>query len=231
MEYMRTHIPILAATLAVCATGLAACDNTAGDSDSGPFTTVEPTATNARADGSQPISKEDYSRRVAKTKVTCSSPSFETVNATGNKTAVQLITSSIHATKWGTDEVRLEFYPHRPYSAERDNEVDPLMMEVTNREGHMYRLDYRGARDFDAEVSTPQGFNADVTDTLRFAVGRDDTALLLPLVAGFVSLDAPLETITVSLGDKDKATCVPVDGAEVTPVGELDARPGTVHSV
>ena len=228
---MRTHIPILAATLAVCATGLVACDNTTDDSDSGPFTTVEPTATNARADGSQPISKEDYSRRVAKTKVTCSSPIFETVNATGNKAAVQLITSSIHATKWGTDEVRLEFYPHRPYSAEHDNEVDPLMMEVTNHEGHTYRLDYQGAGDFTAEVSTPQGFHADVTDSLRFAVGRDDSALILPLVAGFVSPDAPLETITVSLGTEDDATCVPVDGAEVTAVGEFEARPGMVRSV
>lgn len=230
MEYMRTHIPILAATLAVCATGLVACDNTADDSTPSSFTTVEPPANNARADGSVPISKEDYSRRVAKTKVTCSSPDFETTNDVGNKAAVQLVTSSIHATKWGTDEVRLEFYPHRPHAA-HDNEVDPVTMEVVNREGHTYRLNYRGARDFDAEVSTPQGFHADVTDTLRFAAGRDDTALLLPLVAGFVSLDAPLETITVSLGDKEKATCVPVDGAEVTPVGELDVRPDMVRSV
>ena len=230
MEDMRKRIPILAATLAVYATGLVACDNAIDDSTPSSFTTVEPPANNARADGSAPISKEDYSRRVAKTKVTCSSPDFETTNDVGNKAAVQLVTSSIHATKWGTDEVRLEFYPHRPHAA-HDNEVDPVTMEVVNREGHTYRLDYRGARDFDAEVSTPQGFHADVTDTLRFAAGRDDTALLLPLVAGFVSLDAPLETITVSLGDKEKATCVPVDGAEVTPVGELDVRPDMVRSV
>lgn len=230
MEYMRTHIPILAATLAVCATGLVACDNTDDDSTPSSFTTIEPPANNARADGSAPISKEDYSRRVAKTKVTCSSPDFETTNDVGNKTAVQLVTSSIHATKWGTDEVRLEFYPHRPHAA-HDNEVDPVTMEVVNREGHTYRLDYRGAREFDAEVFTPQGFHADVTDSLRFAVGRDDTALVLPLVAGFVSMDSPLETITVSLGTKDTATCVPVDGAEVTPVGELDVRPDMVRSV
>lgn len=230
MEAMRTHIPILAATVAVCAAGLAACDNTADDSTPSPFTTVDPPANNARADGSTPISKEDYSRRVSKTKVTCSSPDFETVSAAGNTSTVQLITSSIHATKWGTDEVRLDFYPHRPHAA-HDNKVDPVTMEVVNRAGHTYRLDYRGARDFDAEVSTPQGFNADVTDSLRFAVGRDDTALLLPLVAGFVSMDSPLETITVSIGSKDKATCVPVDGAEVTPVGELDVRPDMVRSV
>lgn len=227
---MRTRIPILAATVALCAMGLVSCDNSADDSTHSPFTTVDSPANNARADGSTPISKEDYSRRVAKTKVTCSSPDFETVSAAGNTSTVQLITSSIHATKWGTDEVRLEFYPHRPHAA-HDNEVDPVTMEVVNRAGHTYRLDYRGARDFDAEVTTPQGFHADVTDSLRFAVGRDDTALVLPLVAGFVSLDSPLETITVSLGSTDKATCVPMDGAEVTPIGEIDAHPDMVRSV
>lgn len=227
---MRTRIPILAATVALCAMGLVSCDNSADDSTHSPFTTVDSPANNARADGSTPISKEDYSRRVAKTKVTCSSPDFETVSAAGNTSTVQLITSSIHATKWGTDEVRLEFYPQRPHSA-KDNKVDPVRMEVTNRAGHTYRLDYRGARDFDAEVTTPQGFHADVTESLRFAVGRDDTALVLPLVAGFVSLDSPLETITVSLGSTDKATCVPMDGAEVTPIGEIDAHPDMVRSV
>lgn len=230
MEDMRKRIPILAATLAVCAIVLVACDNAIDDSTPGPFTTVEPSADNARADGSKPISKEDYSRRVSKTKVSCSSPEFETFNDVGNKATTQLITTSIYATKWGTDEVLLDFYPHRPHSA-KDNEVDPVTMEVTNREGHTYRLDYRGARDFDAEVTTPQGFHADVTDSLRFAVGREDTALILPLLSGFVSTDAPLETITVSMGSKDKATCVPVGGAEVTPIDEVSARPEKFRSV
>ena len=216
---MRTRIPIIATALAAGMTALAAC-TTPTDSPStetASHTEAAPATSSERGFHELPqISKEGYAQRVSRTKVTCASPYFTVRPKEGQEEDAQLVTASLHTASPGTDEVRLEFYPQRPYGV-TSLKVDPFTMEVTNSQEHLFRLVYRGPGDMTATVDTPMGYHKDVSEYLRFSVGVASGELVVPLLSGFVSPGASLDKLTLQVeGTKDKATCVPLMGSSVT---------------
>lgn len=216
---MRTQIPIIATALTTCMSVLAACTTPAESTstDTAPHTEAAPATSSTYELHELPqISKEGYAQRVSRTKVTCASPYFAVRPKEGGEEDAQLVTASLHTASPGTDEVRLEFYPQRPYGV-TSLKVDPFTMEVTNSQEHLFRLVYRGPGDMTATVDTPMGYHKDVSEYLRFSVGVASGELVVPILAGFVSPGASLDKLTLQVeGTKDKATCVPLMGSSVT---------------
>lgn len=160
------------------------------------------------------LSKEDYARRVSKTKVTCASPNFQVRTPGGQEQWTQLVTLTISQASPYTDQVRFEFASVVPF--DEQGEIPPFTMELVNRQGNSYTYVYRGNGDFSAAVDTPAGYHVDVTDKLHAEQAVEEDALKVPLLAGFVSLENALEKVELRVkGTKDTATCVALSGHSV----------------
>ena len=110
MRLARTTAHAAIAALALC---LCACvdntEDTALTEDTAPSSTSAPVVWN-----NQTLSKEDYARRVAKTKVTCASPNIQVRTPEGQEQWTQLVTLTISQASDYTDQVRFEFAPVVP---------------------------------------------------------------------------------------------------------------------
>lgn len=208
MRLARTtaHAAIAALALSLCA-----CVDNTEQVQPLPAETATPTSI---TDHIKTLSKEEYARRVAKTKVTCASPNIRVRTPEGHEQWTQLVTLTISQASPYTDQVRFEFASVVP--VDEQGEIPPFTMELVNRQGNSYTYVYSSSGEFSAAVDTPAGYHVDVTDKLHTEQAVEEDALKVPLLAGFVSLDNPLEKVELRVkGTKAVATCVSLSGHSV----------------
>ena len=208
---MRLARTIAHAAIAALALSLCACVDNTEQVRPLPAETATPTSI---TDHIKTLSKEEYARRVAKTKVTCASPNIQVRTPGGQEQWTQLVTLTISQAFPYTDQVRFEFAPVVP--VDEQGEIPPFTMELVNRQGNSYTYVHSGSGDFSAAVDTPAGYHVDVTDKLHAEQVVEGDALKVPLLAGFVSLENPLEKVELRVkGTKATATCVSLSGHSV----------------
>lgn len=207
---MRLARTIAHAAIAALALSLCACVNNTEQARPLPAETATPTSI---TDHIKTLSKEEYARRVAKTKITCASPNILVRTPGGQEQWTQLVTLTISQASPYTDQVRFEFAPVVP--VDERGEIPSFTVELVNRQGNSYEYVYRGG-DVSAAVDTPAGYHVDVTDKLHAEQAVEEDALKVPLLAGFVSLENPLEKVELRVkGTKATATCVTLSGHSV----------------
>lgn len=208
---MRLARTIAHDAIAALALSLCACVDNTEQVRPLPAETSTPTSI---TDHIKTLSKEDYARRVAKTKVTCASPNILVRTPGGQEEWTQLVTLTISQASPYTDQVRFEFAPVVP--VDERGEILPFTMELVNRQGNSYTYVHSGYGNFSAAVDTPAGYHVEVTDKLHAEQEVEGDALKVPLLAGFVSLENPLEKVELRVkGTKATATCVALSGHSV----------------